>query len=91
MKVILSVLLALLVTGSVAANEIDDLKTFDDVNRFLKQRVLPKDFETVILDQSKATTSNAYGKHKFYKLDLDREDQAIIDKSLEMVELDIYP
>jgi Domain of unknown function (DUF6438) len=73
MKVLLTISLLLLVSWTAQANEIDNLKTFDDVNQFLKAKVLPKDFETVILDPSKANTSNLYGKQKFYKLDLDRD------------------
>ena len=53
------------------ANEIDGLKTFADVTQFLKTKVLPKTFESVILDPAKANTSTRFGKHSFHKLDLD--------------------
>src|SRR5688500_16503756 len=71
MKLILSSLLFLVLATPAFANEIDDLKTFADVTQFLKAKVLPKTFESVILDPVKANTSTRFGKHSFHKLDLD--------------------
>ena len=70
MKLVFTIFLFLLFAVPSFANEIDTLKTLDEVNQFLKEKVLPKDFDTVILEPSKANTSTHYGKHKFYKLDL---------------------
>jgi len=70
MKSILSLIaLSLLSNFALAANEIDNLKTSADLNRFLEKR-FPNQAQYFSLDESKIVTSE-YGKNKFYKLDLD--------------------
>ena len=70
MKNILSLVgLSLLLSFTVWANEIDNLKTNADVNRFLEKR-FSKYAKELSLDADKTNTAE-YGKNKFYKLDLD--------------------
>lgn len=53
------------------ANEIDNLKTAEEVNKFLEKKVLAKG-EVPILDKKKSDNA-PFGKNKFYKLDLNQD------------------
>jgi hypothetical protein len=65
--------LVLLITSSVSANEIDELKTASDVNQFLS-KILGKDSEALLLD-TKEDPKAEFGKNTFHKLDIDGNGQ----------------
>jgi hypothetical protein len=70
MRMIFLIFVFAFTTNFDFANEIDNLKTNKEVNKFLSENVLPKDSTIVALDENKANPA-PFGKNKFYKLDLD--------------------
>ncbi len=52
------------------ANEIDDLKTVEEVNKFLRKNILARESKG-FLKKSK-TDNEQFGKNKFHKIDLDQ-------------------
>jgi hypothetical protein len=71
MKVISFALLFLLSTLPAFANDIDQLQTKEDVIKFLVEKINANWKNEELFETNITDTSSAYGKNKFYKLDLD--------------------
>jgi len=69
MRTIFSLLTLLVLSTSVLANEIDQLKTAADVNTFVK-KAFPEFANSMLLDETRVPKTQ-FVKNNFYKLDLD--------------------
>src|SRR5215470_2299701 len=69
MRIVFCLLTILLLSPSLLANEIDQVKTAGDVNAFLK-KTFPEFANSMLLDET-SVPKTQYVKNNFYKLDLD--------------------
>lgn len=70
MKILFIIFLSISWKNLISANEIDQLKTEEDVERFLIKRINKNWEGEVFLEMAKPDTA-VYSKNKFYKIDLD--------------------
>jgi hypothetical protein len=71
MKLFTILFLMVLMAKGTLANEIDNLQTIEDVQRFLIKKVSKKWKDYTVLSNI-PTDSSVYGKGKFFKVDLDQ-------------------
>ncbi len=70
MKTATTILILFLTVNLTVANDIDNLKTVYDVQKFLVEKVNKK-WKSYKLIENNTTDTSVYGKGKFFKIDLD--------------------
>ena len=70
MRLIAGLFIVVLLANFAFANEIDQLRSWEDVNKFVHDRVIKDEPDMVFLEEDKSPGSK-FGKNKFFKLDLD--------------------
>ena len=71
MKKALFIAWLLCIATLASANKIDNLKTIRDVKKFIKNNIRDKEWLNDIFIDRKPVDTSAYGKNKFFKIDLD--------------------
>lgn len=71
MRTLRTILILLIATNLTLANDIDNLKTNKDVEKFLVKKVNRKWKDEIFFENTEKKDTSSFGKGKFFKIDLD--------------------